>query len=216
MFIGHFAVGFASKRYAPKTSLGILIAAALLLDLLWPVFVLLGWEQVRIAPGITRFTPLDLVSYPISHSLVAAAGWATLFAIAYFSFTRYRRGAVLVWIGVISHWILDFVVHRPDLPLYPGGPRVGLGLWNSILGTVMVEALMFAAGIWIYLRVTRARDRVGSWGLWSFVVGLAAFYVANILSPPPPSVKAMVIAAIPLTWLVVWWAWWVDRHRETK
>lgn len=216
MFIGHFAVGFASKRYAAKTSLGTLIAAAVLLDLLWPVFVLLGWEEVRIDPGNTAFTPLDFVSYPISHSLVGAICWATLFALLYYVLTRYRAGTVLIWLGVVSHWVLDYASHRPDMPLYPGGPRLGLGLWNSILATVIVEGLMYAAGIWIYLRVTRAKDRRGRWGLWSFIVALAGFYIANILSPPPPGVKPMVIAAIPFTWLLILWAWWADRPREAS
>ena len=216
MFIGHLAVAFASKRLAPKTSLGVLIAAAELLDLLWPVFVLVGWERVEINPGNPAFTPLNFVSYPLSHSLVAAAGWATLFALSYYVVTRYQRGAVLIWLGVFSHWVLDFVVHRPDLPLYPGGPRLGLGLWNSVVATVVVEGLMYAAGIWIYLRVTRANDRIGKWGLVAFIVVVAGTYVANIFSPPPPSIKALVITTIPLMWLLVSWAWWFDRHRTTR
>lgn len=216
MFIGHFAVGFASKRFAPQTSLGALIAAAVLLDLLWPVFVLLGWEEVRIEPGNTAFTPLNFISYPFSHSLVAAIGWATLFALLYFAFTRYRAGTVLIWLGVVSHWVLDFTSHRPDLPLYPGGPRVGLGLWNSVLATAVVEGLMYAIGVWIYIRVTRAKDGIGRWALVTFVMVVAALYVANILSPPPPSVKMVVIAAIPFTWLLILWAWWADKHREAR
>jgi hypothetical protein len=216
MFIGHFAVGFASKRFAPQTSLGTLIAAAALLDLLWPVFLLLGWEQVRIVPGNTAFTPLDFVSYPISHSLVCAVGWATLFAVLYYILKRYRAGAFVIWIGIVSHWVLDFVTHRPDLPLYPGGPRVGLGLWNSILATVIVEGLMYAAGVWIYLRVTRAKDGMGRWGLWSFVVAVAALYVANIFSPAPPDVRMLAIVAIPFTWILIFWAGWADRHREAR
>jgi hypothetical protein len=216
LFIGHFAVGFASKRFAPQTSLGALIAAAVLLDLLWPLFVLLGWEQVRIEPGNTAFTPLNFISYPFSHSLVAAVGWATLFALLYFAFTRYLAGTVLIWLGVVSHWVLDFISHRPDLPLYPGGPRVGLGLWNSVLATVVVEGLMYAVGVWIYIRVTRAKDGIGRWGLTAFIMVVAALYVANILGPPPPSVKTMVIAAIPFTWLLILWAWWADKHREAR
>lgn len=216
MFIGHYAVGFASKRFAPQTSLGTLIAAALLLDLLWPVFVLPGWEEVRIEPGNTAFTPLNFVSYPISHSLVAAIAWATLFAVLYYAVARYKRGSVVVWLGVVSHWVLDFVTHRPDLPLYPDGPRLGLGLWNSVAATVVVEALMYVVGVWIYLRVTRATDAIGRWGLWLFVIIVAAFYVANILSPPPASVKSILIVAIPFVWLLIVWAWWVDRHREAR
>ena len=216
MFIGHYAVAFASKRFAPRTSLGALIAAASLLDLLWPIFILLGWEQVRIEPGNTAFTPLDFVSYPISHSLVAASGWATLFALLYYLMTRYGRGALLIWVGVVSHWVLDWISHRPDMPLYPNGPRFGLGLWNSVIATVIVEGLMFAIGVWIYLRVTRAKDGIGKWGLLAFLTTVCAAYVANIFSPPPPSVHLLGIGALALSSILIWWAWWADRHREAR
>ena len=216
MFIGHYAVAFAAKRFAPQTSLGVLMASALLLDLLWPIFVLAGWEQVRIDPGNTAFTPLNFVSYPISHSLAAAIGWATLFGLVYLLTTRYRAGAIAVWIGVVSHWVLDFFTHRPDMPLYPGGPLVGMGLWNSPVATVLIEGLMYAAGVEIYARVTRARDRIGQWGFWTFVGALVVFYVANIFSPPPSSVTPILIAMIPMVWLLIVWAWWADRHRETR
>ncbi len=209
-------MGFAAKRYAPETSLGTLIAAAALLDLLWPVFLLLGWEQVRIDPGNTAFTPLDFVSYPLSHSLVGAICWATIFALLYYFFIHYQRGAVMIWIGVVSHWVLDFMVHRPDLPLYPEGARLGLGLWNSILATVIVEGLMYVAGIWIYLRVTRAKDGIGRWGSWSFIVVVAALYVVNIFSPPLPNERLLAMVAIPYIWLLILWAWWADRHREAR
>jgi LexA-binding, inner membrane-associated putative hydrolase len=216
LFIGHYAVALASKRFAPRTSLGALIAAASLLDLLWPVFILLGWEQVRIEPGNTAFTPLDFISYPISHSLVAASGWATLFALLYYLVTRYRRGALLIWVGVVSHWLLDWISHRPDMPLYPNGPRFGLGLWNSVIATVIVEGFMFAIGVWIYLRVTRAKDVTGKWGLLAFLTTVCAVYVANIFSPPPPSVRLLGIGALSLSSILIWWAWWADRHREAR
>jgi hypothetical protein len=130
MFIGHFAVGLASKRFAPRTNVATLIAAAIFLDILWPIFVLLGWEQVRIDPENTRFTPLEFVSYPWSHSLLMSLFWATAFALIYHAATRYRAGSVAIWIGVNSHWILDWISHAPDMPLYPGGPRLGLELWT--------------------------------------------------------------------------------------
>lgn len=213
MFIGHFAVGLASKRIAPRASLGVLMAAPNLLDLLWPVFLLLGWEQVRIDPGNTAFTPLDFVSYPISHSLLTACGWGTLFALLYWLVARYVRGAVVIACSVVSHWVLDFIVHRPDLPLYPGGPRVGLGLWNSVPAAIALEVAMYAAGAWLYLSMTRARNRVGSYALWAFLAfGLVA-YVGNIMGPPPPSTRAIAVVALTL-WLVPLWAWWIDRHRE--
>jgi hypothetical protein len=192
------------------------MTAALLLDLLWPVLVLLDIEQVRIEPGNTAFTPLNFVSYPISHSLVAAVGWATLLAILYYALTRYRNGTIALWFGVVSHWILDFITHRPDMPLYPSGPVVGLGLWNLPIVTVIVEGLMYAIGVWIYLRVTRARDKIGYWGLWLFVIVVGVFYVVNIFSPPPPSVEAILVVAIPFVWLLIIWAWWADRHREAR
>ncbi|HLN00038.1 MAG TPA: hypothetical protein VK335_12190 [Bryobacteraceae bacterium] len=213
MFIGHFAVGLASKRVAPRASLGVLMAAPNLLDLLWPIFLLLGWEQVRIDPGNTAFTPLDFVSYPISHSLLTACGWGVLFALLYWALTRYIRGAVVIAFSVVSHWVLDFVTHRPDMPLYPGGPRVGLGLWNSIPATIAIEVAMYVAGAWLYLSMTRARDRVGSYSLWGFLAFGLLTYVANILGPPPPSAHAIAVFALAL-WLVPLWAWWIDRHRD--
>ena len=216
MFIGHYAVALALKRFAPRTSLGALIAAASLLDLLWPIFILLGWEQVRIEPGNTAFTPLDFISYPISHSLVAACGWATLFALLYYLVTRYGRGALLIWVGVVSHWVLDWISHRPDMPLYPNGPRFGLGLWNSVTATVIVEGVMFAIGVWIYLRVTRAKDGIGKWGLLAFMATVCAVYAANIFSPPPPSVRLLGIGALALSSILILWAWWADRHREAR
>ena len=141
MFIGHYAVGLASKKLAPRASLGALIAAPILLDLLWPIFLLLGWEHVSVEPNTNPFLRLAFDSYPISHGLVAVVGWATLFAALYYGFTRYGAGALVIWMGVISHWVMDYIVHRPDLPLYAGGSRlVGLGLWNHRWAAIAVEA----------------------------------------------------------------------------
>src|SRR5260221_742383 len=141
MFIGHYAVGFASKKLAPRASLCALIAAPILLDLLWPIFLLLGWEHVSVDPNPNPFLRLVFDSYPISHGLVAVAGWATLFAALYYGVTRYVTGAIVIWVGVISHWVMDFVVHRPDLPLYAGGTRLGgPGFWNTRRGATSVEA----------------------------------------------------------------------------
>jgi hypothetical protein len=215
MFIGHFAVGFAAKKFAPKTSLAVLLAAPLFLDILWPVFVLAGCEQVRIAPGNTRFTPLEFVSYPWSHSLVMSVVWATVFALIYQIIARYWPGAAVIWLGVLSHWVLDWVVHGPDMPLYPGGPRIGLGLWNSIAGTMVVELGMFTAGVWLYVRVTRARDRIGRYGFTAYLGLLLAIYIANCFASPPPSTNTVAWAGIGLPIIFLPWAWWFDRHRAT-
>lgn len=213
MFIGHFAVGFAAKKFAPQASLGALMAAPLLLDLLWPIFLLIGWEKVRIVPGITVVTPLDLYHYPISHSLLMACVWATLFALLYQWRARYMPGAVAIWCGVVSHWVLDAIVHRPDLPLYPGGQtRIGLGLWNSLVGTVAIEGALFIIGVLMYARSTKARDKQGSAGLWSFVALLVLMYAGNLIGPPPPGETALAYFALS-AWIVIPWVWWFDRHR---
>lgn len=214
MFIGHFAVGFAAKRAAPKVSLGVLIAAAALLDALWGVFLLLGWERVRIEPGNTAFAPLAFDSYPLSHSLLAALGWSALSGLLYFGYRRDRRGLAVVAVLVLSHWLLDALSHRPDMPLTPtGAKKVGFGLWNSVPATLAVEVAMFAVGGWLYAAFTRARDRVGRWAFATFVGLLVVLYLANAFGPPSPNWQAIAwsdVAAI----LFVFWAAWFDRHRD--
>jgi len=214
MFIGHFAVGFAAKRLAPRTSLGTLFAAAQLLDLVWPVLVLLGVEKVRVDPGNTAFTPLDFVSYPWTHSLLMALLWATAFALAYRVRTRSARGAWVVGTLVLSHWVLDFVSHRADLPLAPGTAKVGLGLWNSVPATIIVEGTLFAIGVYLYASGTKARNRTGRLALWALVVLLLGLYVAN-MGPPPPSATVIGVAGLTM-WLFIPWAVWIDRNRDFR
>ncbi|MCB9265957.1 MAG: hypothetical protein H6558_13095 [Lewinellaceae bacterium] len=216
MFIGHFAVGFGAKAAAPRTSLGSLFLAAQFLDLLWPTLLLLGIERVKIEPGITTVTPLDFEHYPITHSLLMAVVWGGLFALVYWLARKYKAGAVVMGLCVVSHWVLDLLVHRPDLPLIPGGAtRLGIGLWNSLAATVILEGLIFIAGVWIYLRTTAAKDRVGRWALWGLIAFLVVIYITNLFGPPPPSVKAIAWAG-QLQWLFVIWAYWIDRHRLAK
>lgn len=214
MFIGHFALGLAAKRATPNVSLALLFTAAQLADTLWPIFLATGLEQVRIEPGNTAFTPLDFVSYPYSHSLILLGAWGLTMALACRAFVRDGWVVPVIAGLVVSHWLLDFITHRPDMPVYPGSPKLGLGLWNSIPATVAVEVPMFLAGVWIYARSTRARDGVGQWAFISLMVTLLLIYVANIFGPPPPSVRVLVItmaAGIPL---LIGWSWWADRHRD--
>lgn len=213
MFLGHFGAGFAGKAAAPRVSLGTLFLAAQLLDLLWPTLLLVGLERVEIAPGATRVTPLDFVSYPISHSLLAVVLWGLALGGVFWLARRSVRGAAVVGALVVSHWLLDLVVHRPDLPLVPGGgARLGLGLWHSLPATLVVELAVLGVGLALYLRRTRARGRAGSLGLWGLVAFLLAIYAANLLGPPPPSV-AVIAWAGHAQWLLVAWAYWLDRHR---
>lgn len=215
MFIGHYAVAFAAKRALPAVSLGTLFIAVQLADLAWPVLVLAGIERFEIRPGVTAFTPLDFVHYPYSHSLVMLAAWGALLGAGYAMARKAGwRVALLLAALVVSHWVLDFVSHRPDMPLAPGdSPKVGLGLWNSVPATLIVEGSAFAACVWLYVRATRPVDRSGRWALAALVSFLAAVYVANFMGPLPPSVEAVAWSANAL-WLVVAWGYWIDRHRR--
>lgn len=215
MFLGHFAVALGAKKAAPKVSLGSLLMAAQLVDLLWPLFLLLGWEHVRINPGNTVVTPLDFYDYPITHSLVGAVLWSCAFGALYYGMRRSTRNALIIGGLVFSHWVLDFVTHRPDLSLGLGGTTFfGLGLWNSLPGTVVVEVGLFAAGVTLYLRTTKAKDKIGSVGFWSLIGLFSLIYVANLVGPPPPDASMIAIAG-NASWLFVLWAYWVDRHRES-
>jgi hypothetical protein len=215
VFIGHFAVAYGAKRLAPRTSLGTLFAAAQLPDLVWPWLLLAGVEHATIAPGDTAVTPLRFDSYPVSHSLLTVAAWGAAFGALHFWRRKRPLDALLLGLAVVSHWLLDFVSHRADMPLWPGGPRLGLELWRSLPLTVVVELTLFGVGLALAASATRARDRIGSWGF----VGLAALflviYAANLLAPePPPSMTAVAWTAALGGLLFVALAAWIDRHRE--
>jgi hypothetical protein len=213
MFIGHLALGFAAKRLEPRVSLALLFVAAQFADLLWPVLVAIGVEQVRIDPGNTAFTPLDFVSYPYSHSLLLLIVWGVALGVVCRWLVSNHRAIVVVMAGlVVSHWVLDFVTHRPDMPLYPGGPRLGLGLWNSIPGTLAVECALYAVGVWMYVRTTEARDAIGRWAFAALAAFLVLAYLAAV-GTAPPSIPALYISALAGAAVLTLWSWWVDKHR---
>ena len=217
MFIGHYALGFAAKKAVPAVSLGALFAACQLADLLWPTLVLLGVESFKVMPGATVVTPLVFTSYPYSHGLLPLVAWGALFGLGYMLITRSKvTAAITIALLVVSHWVLDYIVHVPDMPLAPGVPdKFGLGLWNSLWGTIGVELGMFVVGVLVYLRMTKARDKVGLIGFWALVVFLVGVYLANLFGPPPPNVATVALSAEAL-WLVVLWGYWVDRHRFVR
>lgn len=217
MFVGHYGAAFAARRLVPRLSLGWTILAAQLLDLIWPIFVLLGIERVEIDPGNTVVTPLDFVYYPWTHSLVTAAGWGALLAAIYFILRRDGRGASVLGGLVVSHWLLDFIVHRPDLPIVPHEPaRAGLGLWNSLPATVAIELLLFAGGIALYAGVRRKLGLRVSMAFWLLVAFLCVIFVMNLAGPPPPNASAVAGASLSL-WLLPLWGWWADRRpRSTR
>lgn len=213
MFIGHFALGFAAKRVAPRTPLALLMVAPFLLDLVFAHLVLLGWEQIRLNPAAPGFLALEPVSMPFSHSLMGSVGWALLLALPYFAWRRDGRGAMVLALLVVSHWVLDAVTHRPDMALFlSGGPQVGLGLWYSRGGTLIVEGGLFAWSVWLYASITRATSRMGDMALSSLVGLFVVMYLGFVFGPPPPNGEAL--AYLTLTgWSVPFWALWIERHR---
>lgn len=216
MFAGHAAVALAARPRLPRQSLGRLIAAAFFLDLLWPILLLFGIEHVAIDPGNTAFTPLDFVSYPWSHSLLMAIGWGIAFALI--TLRALGPWREFMWLAalVVSHWLLDMLTHRPDLPLTPGVTvKLGLGVWNSIPLTFVVEGAFFAAGILIYARRTVARDRTGRLAVWALLAFIGIIWASGPFTPPPPSERAIAIVGL-LMWLFVWWAAWGDSHRDLR
>jgi hypothetical protein len=178
---------------------------------------MLGLETVEIDPGNTLVTPLNFVSYPYSHSLVMLVVWSALFALAYRAISGWNQAAILTVAALVfSHYALDLITHRPDLPITIGGSRrLGFGLWNHPGATLALESALFIIGATIYSSVTRARDRIGRIGFWSLTVVLVGIYFAALYGPPPPS-PAAIAAAGQLSWLFVAWAYWVDRHRERR
>jgi membrane-bound metal-dependent hydrolase YbcI (DUF457 family) len=176
---------------------------------------MLGIERVEIEPGITTVTPLDFVSYPITHSLAMVIIWGLVVGLIYWFARKNVDGAIVLGIGVLSHWFLDLIVHRPDLPLHPGNsPRVGLGLWHSLPGTLLVEIALLIAGVLLYLRATRARNRTGVYAFWGLVGFLVIIYAGSVLGPPPPDVQTIAWAG-QLQWLLVLLGYWVDRNRSS-
>jgi hypothetical protein len=221
MFIGHYAVGLAAKKWAPKASLGTLVAAAIWLDLVWPVFLLLDLEHFRILPPVTprQMAPFDFYDYPLSHSLVMTLAWAALWGLVYLLMGKNdSRGAWMVGGLVVSHWVLDFLVHRHDLPLLPAETgwnihKYGLGLWDHPPVAILLELALFAAGFWLYLKSTKARDSVGQIGLWAFGAVLVALYAGEVFGPPPSNPNLVSLMGVSQL-LFVAWAYWVDDHRK--
>lgn len=215
MILGHYGLAFGVKRWAGDISLGVLVLAAQWADLLWPILVLTGVEEVAIEPGITAFNPLAFTYYPWSHSLLMGVVWGMVLGGLYYAWTRRARAAAIVGGLVPSHWILDLVVHRPDLPVWPGGPEVGFGLWNSVIGTLLVEFAILAIGVGLYLAATTARDRIGSWGTYILVALLVAVYLGASFGPTPTDSSSVAFGALALV-LVVPIAYWIDEHRGPR
>ena len=217
MFIGHFGVGLAAKKAAPKASLGTLFFASQFIDLLWPFFLIFGIEKIKIDPGNTAFTPFDFLHYPYSHSLIAVLIWAIIFGAIYFLIKKDVKTSIWLGVLVLSHWILDFVTHRPDLPLFIGSnsPLVGLGIWNSVIVTIIIEGGIFILGIYLFIKITKAKNKIGIYAFWSLIIFLILIYIMNLLGPPPGSVDAIGYVGLS-QWLIIAWGCWIGKNRIVK
>jgi uncharacterized membrane protein len=218
MLVGHCAVALAGKRAEPTVSLGTLMAAAVLADLLGFVFILVGLEHWTIKPGNAGIYAVDLDSIAWSHGLLPNILWAALFAGGYFLWRRHAPAAWILFAAVLSHWVLDFVSHRADMPITPGlTARFGLGLWTSVPATLVIEGLLWVIAIAVYIRATRSIKRAGIYVFWVMIAFLTLSWVNNIAATPPAgSLTAAAIASLSFFTLLVAWAYWMDRVRGTQ
>ncbi len=215
MFTGHLAVGFAGKRIEPKISLGTWIAAALLADLLFFVFAIAGVERVGPLAGAT--TNRFVGDMPYSHSLLMDVVWAGLLALGFYLWRRHSRGAWLLFGAVLSHWVLDVISHRPDMPLAPGAtPLLGFGLWNSFPATVLVEGGAWLVAIIVYVRATKSESWVRVLVFWLGIGLWTVAWLANITAGIDPNPVRVGVNGLVFFSLAIAWAYWMNRARYFK
>jgi hypothetical protein len=223
MFIGHYGVSFAAKRYSPGVPLWALFLAVQFLDVLFALFVLGGVEKMRIVSGFTAYNPYDLYWMPYSHSLVAALAWSVL-AGGVWLLVRRRTStgtrtvaAAVLGLAVFSHFLLDVPMHTPDLPLGigSGSPKIGLGLWNHRVAAIAAELAVLAAGAFVYLRASRPVSRGFAVATAAFGIALVALTLATPFMPDPPSTGAFAVQALVFYAILALLAGLVDRGRST-
>lgn len=218
MFIGHFGLSFAAKKLAPKVSLATLFVATQFVDILWPFMLIFNIEKVAVVPGYTKVNAYEFLYFPYTHSLLMGIIWGIVTALVYFLIKKDIRSSIVIGLCVLSHWFLDLIVHTADLPVTLfGDDKVGLGLWNHVAATFIIEFLIFSGGLFIYTSITNAKNKKGKWGLWGLVILLVMVTISNTFGPPPPdSVKVLFISFIILMTLIILLANWVDKNRELR
>jgi hypothetical protein len=219
MFLGHYGVAYALKRWEPRLSLGTLFLSVGLVDTAWSIFIITGWERARIVPGLTPANPIEFLSYPLTHSLLAGLLWGAIAgAVTYTWPTRdtsrhHWIKAAVVALAVLSHWFLDLIVHLPDLPLTSdSSPKFGLGLWKNLPLTITLEFVIFLGGLVLYLQMRSKANGEETWKALVVAAVLAIFYLAATFSPPPPSMRAVGIMGLIGTLLIAAMGWWSDRR----
>ena len=215
MFIGHFGVSFAAKKFAPKVSLATLFIATQFVDILWPFLLVFGVEKVAVTPGYTKTNAFEFLHFPYTHSLFMGLIWSVIVGGIHWLVKHDKRSALVIGICVLSHWLLDVIVHTADLPLLPFGDyKVGLGLWNYVGITLIVETIIFLAGAFVYASVTKAKNKVGKWSLWMLIILLLIITLSNTFGPTPPnSVMILFYSFVILIAIIVGLSYWVDKNR---
>lgn len=219
MFVGHYGPALLVKRVQPNIPLWVLFIAVQFVDVLWSVFVWIGVEKVRIVPGITASSPLDLYYMPYTHSLVGSAGWAVAAGLAcalVWRRSHAARAGVAIAVAVLSHWFLDLLVHRPDLPLFDGTMKLGFGLWNYPGPAFALEIGSLLLGLIVYLRWTHPLDAIGRFGPWLFALVLACLQSIVFFGAPPQTPLQAATMALALYAVIAALIAWLERHRTGR
>lgn len=218
MFVGHYGPAFAAVAARKTIPLWIAFMAVQLVDVLWAIFVLFGVEKVRIVPGITRTNPLDLYHMPYTHSLVGAMAWAITAGIVYYSFRKLDGclAALIVGAAVFSHWLLDWSVHRPDLPLYDNAFKVGLGLWNYPAFAFVLELGTLFGGIYLYLKTTESVSDLGRYRMLGFGILMLISQSILFFGPLPWSDKAAATLALISYFVFAAIAYWLEKQPTVR
>jgi hypothetical protein len=218
MFVGHFGVGFALKKVDTAVSLGLLFLAVQFDDILWPIFVWLGLERFTIVPGFTATSPFVFQSYPYSHSLTAACLWSMIgFVIVMVLPIKGKKllAAGVIGIAIFSHYILDIIVHVPDLPVtITGTARIGLGLWRHYWLSIGLEMAFLFGGLALYLKATKANSFAGRYGAVILAAFLAVMQIMSTLQAPPDNPRMITGMGFLINIIIAGVAFWLDRKRE--
>jgi len=208
VFVGHYSVSFAGRATEKRLPLWLLFLAVQWIDVMWSIFVLLGIEKVRIVPGFTASNDLDLYYMPYTHSLLGVLGWSALAYVVcqLVPQLRGKRTGLILAAAVFSHWVLDLIVHVPDMSLYDSVGKMGFGLWNHRAAALALEMAVLFGGAALLYRTAAHKAR-----LIGFVVFLAAVQVVNtFFFPPPKSDHAIGITAFVSYIVLALIAWWVE------
>ena len=216
MYVGHYAVGLALKKFETRASLGVLFLAVQFVDILFFPFVLAGIERMNIVENFTKSTHFELVYMPYTHGLLASLLWAAAaYAVFRWVIVKRQSVAIVIALAVLSHWFLDLPVHTPDLPLWSdGSPKLGFGLWNNSIATYLLEAGLLVGALWVYLRVTKAISAIGKFGMVVFVCVLLLVNVSNVFGELMVETKTqLAIFVLSTYFLFAAAAFWLDGKR---